>query len=75
MRPKHADGVANCVDPDQTDPSGSRLFAYTCLSESFESLRVMFFFYVHRRVQWEVLLCFKDLTTCVSNNLDNLQFV
>ena len=46
MRPKHAEGVANCVDPEQTDHSGSTLFAYTCLSESFESLRgyVVFMF-------------------------------
>ena len=35
MRPKHAYGVANSVDPDQTAPSGavwsvSALFAQTC---------------------------------------------
>ena len=27
-----ADGVANTVDPDQSAPSGSALFAQTCLS-------------------------------------------
>ena len=42
MRPKDADGVANSVDPDQTEGavwSGSTLFAQTCLSENLGSLR------------------------------------
>ena len=33
MCPKDADGMANSVDPDQTAPSGSALFAQTCLSK------------------------------------------
>ena len=41
---KHAVGIANSVDPDQTAPlgavwSGSALFAKTCLSEKLGSLR------------------------------------
>ena len=41
---KDADGIANSVDPGQTTPlgavwSGSGLFAQTCLSENFGSLR------------------------------------
>ena len=41
--PKHADGMANSVDPDQTPPLGkvwseSTLFAQTCLSENLGSL-------------------------------------
>ena len=44
MRPKDADGIANCVDPDQTAPlgavwSGSALFAQTYLSENLGSLQ------------------------------------
>ena len=39
MHPKHADGMANNVDPEQTIPSepvssGSKLFAKTCLFEN-----------------------------------------
>ena len=33
------DGMANSVDPDQTAPSGSILFAQACLSENLGSLR------------------------------------
>ena len=33
MYPNDADGIANRVDPDQTAPSGSTLFAQTCQSE------------------------------------------
>ena len=38
--PKLLSGMANCVDPDQTAPSGavlsgSTLFAYAILSETF----------------------------------------
>ena len=38
---KHANGIANSEDPDQTAPlgAGSALFAQTCLSENFGSLR------------------------------------
>ena len=36
MHPKHADGMANSVDPDQTAPP---LFAKTCLSKNIGSLR------------------------------------
>ena len=43
MCPKDVDGLANGVDPHQTAPravwSGSSLFAYTCLSKNFGSLR------------------------------------
>ena len=44
MYPKDADSIANSEDPDQTAPlgavwSGSALFAQTCLSENFGSLR------------------------------------
>ena len=44
MHPKDAEGIANSVDPDQTAPlgavwSGSALFAQTCLSENFGTLR------------------------------------
>ena len=44
MHPKDAEGIANSVDPDQTAPPGavwswSALFAQTCLSENFGSLR------------------------------------
>ena len=44
MSPNDADGMANCVDPDQTAPlgavwSGSALFAQACLSENLGSLR------------------------------------
>ena len=31
MSPKDADGMANSVDPDQTDPLVSTLFAQVCL--------------------------------------------
>ena len=45
MSPNDADGMANCVDPDQTAPlgavwSGSALFAQAYLSENLGSLRV-----------------------------------
>ena len=45
MHPKNAEGIANSVDPDLTAPlgavcSGSTLFAQTCLSENFGTLRV-----------------------------------
>ena len=33
MSPKDADGMANCVDPDQTAPLGSTLFVHAYLSE------------------------------------------
>ena len=44
IRSKHADGMANCVDPDQTAPlgavlSGSTQFAKTCMSESWGHYR------------------------------------
>ena len=39
MRPKDADGIANRVDPDQTAPLGSTLFAQAYLSENFGSLQ------------------------------------
>ena len=44
MSPNDADGMANSVDPDQTDPlgavwSGSALFAQAYLSENLGSLR------------------------------------
>ena len=39
MHPKDAEGIANSVDPDQTAPSGSALFAQTCLSENLGTLR------------------------------------
>ena len=42
MSPNNADGMANSVDPDQTDPSslsGSALFAQAYLSEILGSLR------------------------------------
>ena len=44
MHTKDAEGIANIVDPDQTDPlgavwSGSALFAQTYLSENFGSLQ------------------------------------
>ena len=47
MCTKDADGIANSVDPDQTAPlgavwSGSALFAKTCPSEKFRSLRYLF---------------------------------
>ena len=40
---KDADGIANCVDPNQTTPleavrSGPTLFAQSCLSEDLGSL-------------------------------------
>ena len=38
--PKHADRMANSVDPDSgAVGSGSTLFAQTCLSKNLESLR------------------------------------
>ena len=42
MSPNDADGMANSVDPDQTDPlgavwSGSALFSQAYLSENFGS--------------------------------------
>ena len=42
MHPKDAEGIANRVDPDQTAPSGSALFAQTCLSENLGTLRKIF---------------------------------
>ena len=41
LRPKHADGMANSVDTDQTAPfgavwSGSALLAQSCLSQFLE---------------------------------------
>ena len=36
--PKDVDKMANSVDPDQTAPLGSVLFAQTCLSENFGRL-------------------------------------
>ena len=39
MIPNNADGMANSVDPDQTAPLGSALFAQTCLSENLGKLR------------------------------------
>ena len=46
MHPKDAEGIANSVDPDQTDLglrgavwSGSALFAQTCLSKNLGILR------------------------------------
>ena len=40
MRPKDTEGIANSVDPDQTEVwSGSALFAQTYLSENLGSLR------------------------------------
>ena len=45
--PKLLSGMANCVDPDQTVPvlSGSTLFAYAILSETFlyEILRYLLY--------------------------------
>ena len=43
MHPKDADGIANSVDPDQTAPLGSALFAQTCLSENLGKLRYLFY--------------------------------
>ena len=37
MSPNDADGMANSVDPDQTAPLGSALFAQTYLSENLGS--------------------------------------
>ena len=47
MSPIDADGMANCVDPDQTAPlgtvwSGSTLFAQAYMSENLGSLRYIF---------------------------------
>ena len=44
MHPKDADGTANSVDPDETDPSGavwsgSTLFVPTCEPKNLESIR------------------------------------
>ena len=39
MSPKDADRMANSVDPDQTAPQGSTLFAQAYLSENLGSLR------------------------------------
>ena len=41
MSPNDADGMANSVDPEQTVWSGSALFAQTCLSKNFGTLRYM----------------------------------
>ena len=42
MSPNDADGMANSVGPDQTDPlGGSALFAQTCLSENLGKLRYL----------------------------------
>ena len=51
MGPKHADGIANSVYPDQTAPleavwSGSALFAQTCLSENLGSLQYTSYMYL-----------------------------
>ena len=55
MHQKDADGMANNVDPDQAAPVlqaksefGSILFALTCLSEYFRSLRKhRTYYYIH----------------------------
>ena len=44
MHAKDADGIAKCVEPDQTAPLGavwsvSALFAQTCLSENLGKLQ------------------------------------
>ena len=39
MSPNDADGMADTVDPDQTAPRGSALFAQAYLSENLGSLR------------------------------------
>ena len=44
MHPKHAEGIANSIDLDQTGPLeavwfGSTLFAQVCLSENLGSLQ------------------------------------
>ena len=39
MSPNDADGMANSVDPDQTAPLGSALFAQAYLSENLGSLQ------------------------------------
>ena len=46
MHPKDADGIANSVDPDQTDPLGavwswSALFAQAFLSEKLRIITVI----------------------------------
>ena len=56
MSPNDADGMANCVDPDQTAPlgalwSGSTLFAQTCLSENLGKLRYVCVFLVSQHCQ------------------------
>ena len=38
MSSSDADRMANSVDPDQTAPLGSALFAQTCLSEKVGTL-------------------------------------
>ena len=40
MHPNDAEGIANSVDPDQTD-LGSALFAQTCLSEKLRNIMVL----------------------------------
>ena len=39
--PKDADGMANSVDPDQTAPLGSTLFAEACLSKTQEHYNML----------------------------------
>ena len=39
MHPKDAEGIANSVDPDQSAPPGSALFAQSYLSENLRTLR------------------------------------
>ena len=41
MGPKDVVGIANSVDPDQTAPLRSTLFAQTCLSKNLGSLRYL----------------------------------
>ena len=43
MSPNDAGGMANSVDPDQTAPLGSALFAHAYLSETLGSLRYTVF--------------------------------
>ena len=42
MRPKDAEGIANSVDPDQTAPLGSALFAQAYVSENLGSLQYFY---------------------------------
>ena len=60
--PKHADRKVNSVDPDQTAPLGSTLFAQTCLSENLESFECFFVQYdkkkscIHALLSLNILL-------------------